>query len=605
MPTWLAACVGPGPPAPADTVRDLLQAQVRSLPVECSIEPFPGGAFGVAIRTDRPRPDFDPLLRGPSGSLLAIAGVPTLARPERVADRMAAAVGADAAGAVRIVTSFDGAFFAAFRDARSGSVVLVTDLLGRQPVYLAHHARRLVLSTTMGSLPAAGVVPPDPDPAGWGGLVDSGRLVGDLTTIAGVTHAPDASVLTYDAAADRLTSRSWWEWPEPDPGASLDRLDTGSLVDTFRESVGRYLDLRAPGVLLLSGGYDSRLVAALLTELGERPFALAVENPYQHLEVEGRLAAMVARAIDLPLERATPPAAFFSTAAYADYVRDSEVTSSSLNLFIAQIDAELAARGAPAFWDGFAFGDALKAVYRTDMARLLDEEMIGLGRRAWRAAARVFARPFVLEMHDRFVDALEREIARYPPTVEGSSRFFRFHGGRRASINPLQVYARRALPLLPGLTRACLAEAARIPAPQKAGGALYRLILMRHFPAAARVPACSCGTLMPGSGRSVTRALLAARSAIVEHERIGNWLRRVGLTPQRLPSALVARALEEVDLDSPTLDADGIRRLRATGHTREPVAAAARELVFYWHAWTRMIDGRSVLEPPRRRSSST
>jgi hypothetical protein len=111
------------------------------------------------------------------------------------------------------------------------------------------------------------------------------------------------------------------------------------------------------------------------------------------------------------------------------------------------------------------------------------------------------------------------------------------------------------------------------------------LILDRHFPALARLPTSSGGTLQPGTRTEWTYRWLAARSAVVEHPRVGHWLRRIGITPTRRPSSLVSLAVADATPDDPYLNADGIRQLQGTEPTGAVEDGIARELVFYWSTY--------------------
>ena len=585
-----SACIGNGFSAPERCARRLLEPSGSDAPLRTNIATFPGGAFGVAVRTDRPPVPFERLLRARSGSILAVAGIPTCAATRDVQSELQALVEEDCETAIRALTSFDGAFFAAFYHAPSHVVVLISDSLGALPVYFTRDARGLAFATTLRAFPATGLAAMAPDPAGWGAFIGAKHLIGDHTSVAGVERYPAAAVLTYDMAADRISTRTWWCWPEPDDRVTLDRVDTGEIVETISESASRYLTVGVPAILPLSGGFESRLLAGILTRAGERPVALSVANPYEHHEIEARFAAAVARELRLPFERAEPPADFFSTPAYLAYVRASDVESTSVNLFIAKLDAELLRRRACASWDGVVYGLFMKDFSDTPATRLI-ERYLSPDAPAWQAARRVFTPAFVDTMREALRVAAAREASRYPDSPEGHTLFrLQNRGRRRVLPNPLKVFGRHALPLMPGFTRDCVARLWRIPVREKNNLRLYRRIFEEHYSSLARIPFCSHGTLLPGTSRSLPYGVLSARSRIVQHPRIGAWLRRVGAAPDgtREPSP-VAIALARVDLSGPYLDAERVRRLQAAGASRDPAHVLARELVFYWDAWTRVM----------------
>ncbi len=214
----------------------------------------------------------------------------------------------------------------------------------------------------------------------------------------------------------------------------------------------------------------------------------------------------------------------------------------------------------------------------------------------WQAARLVFAPSFVDAMRDGLHATVSREMARYDDSLEGHALFFMSNRARRRAMpNPIKIFGRHAWPFLPGLTQRCVDVLWRIPIREKVDERLYRRVLERHFPELARIPYCSHGHLLPGTGRGLGYRVLAARSAFVQHPRVGDWLRRVGVVPDDASEPTpVATALTRVDLDSPFLDADGVRRLKAMGATRDPAGSMGRELVFYWDSRQRIMSGRPL-----------
>jgi hypothetical protein len=119
----------------------------------------------------------------------------------------------------------------------------------------------------------------------------------------------------------------------------------------------------------------------------------------------------------------------------------------------------------------------------------------------------------------------------------------------------------------------------------RAGEALYFRMFERHFPELARMPWCSGGHLMAGTSKDAAYYALAARSAILEHPRVGNVLRRIGLAPALPASVAVRNAVTHANLDDPFTHADGVRRLQRDAASGTIEDTFARELVFYWSMW--------------------
>jgi hypothetical protein len=544
------------------------------------------GSANVNARCLRPTP-VSTIRTGSHGRQLWIAGLPIT--PGRTLDRVLdAAVEGDLPQTVSTLTSLDGAFAAFVWDPAERRLVVVNDFAGLYPVYMRRTPGTLSLATTIAELSDG-----RPDPAGWGALVGFGHFVGERTSAADVTRLAPASVLEYAPAIDRLTARRYWRWPEAAPDLTLDAVDTGEIVELIDESLAAYQPYGGEPTLPLSGGFESRLLAALLTRSGRRPTALTLRNPYEHMEIDGRFAANVARHLGLRHVLRDPNPDFFSTDEYLDYVRLNEVASTSVNLFIAQVCSELRYAGVEATWDGFAFGSIIKDKSAETFELFLKKISRGSESAVWRAARQVFALPFLEAMAEGLEASVAREIAECHPGRHGTQQFFqRTRIRHRIAPNTLKVYANFILPFLPGLTKALYERVVRIPAAARPREALYFRIFERHFPDLARLPWCSGGHLMPGTNVGIGYRAIEARSAFVEHPRIGNLLRRIGLAPSRPESAVVTRAVRDASPDDACLNADGIRALQRTPATGANEDTFARELVFYWSMW------REIMTPP-------
>lgn len=548
------------------------------------------GSIAPTVKTvdlARPSVPVELMRSGPHGRRLWIEGLPvSIGAPlEHLIER---ALAADFDAARHALTSLEGAFAALLWDPTERRLLAVTDIAGLQPLYMRRTAGGVMFATRIGALAGD----PRPDPAGWGAFVGCGCFIGDRTSVQDVVRLPPAAVVEYDAVADRVSSAEYWRWPEMAPDTTLDRVDTGELLSILDASIRAYDVYGHPATLLLSGGFESRLVAALLTRAGRPPDAFTLRNPYEHLEIDGRFAARVARHLGLRHVVREPDPQFFSTSNYLEYVRLHEVASTSVNLFIAQIASELQRAGIETSWDGFAFGSILKDKSAETFDEFLQKFTKPIDGPAWQAARQVFQPDFVRSMQEGLRDSIRREIDACHPGRHGTQQFFQRNRIRhRIAPNTLKVYSTFSLVYLPGIHRAYYERVVSVPAAAKRGESLYRRIFERHFPSLARLPWSSGGHLTPGTHHSLEYRMLAARSAVVQHPRIGNALRRFGVAPARPLPAVVNDAVSGAPLDDPCLNADGIRALQRTPPTGANADTVARELVFYWSMWREIMTG--------------
>jgi hypothetical protein len=518
---------------------------------------------------------------GPQGRHLWIDGLPVVLNGS-IDTVLNDALRGDLANARRALTSLEGTFSAFLWDPTEHRLLVVNDFAGLQPLYVRRTPGGVMFAPRIDAL--AGDA--RPDPTGWGAFVGFGCFVGDRTSVTEVTRVPPATLVEYDTLADRLTTTQYWQWPAESADLTLDRIDTGELLEIISASLQAYDVYERTPTLLLSGGFESRLVAALLVKAGRPPDALTLRNPYEHMEIDGRFAARVARQLGLRHVVRDPDPDFFSTPQFLEYVRLHEVASTSVNLFIAQVASELQHAGVDASWDGFAFGSIIKEKSAPTFEAFLKKVTKPLDGPFWQAARQVFEPGFAKAMIDGLNEAIRQEVAACHPAAHGTQQFFQRNRTRhRIAPNTLKVYSRFLLSYLPGAHRAFYERVVPVPTSTRKGEALYREIFRRHFPALARLPWSSGGHLTPGTHIDIGYRALAVRSAALENPRIDGVLRRLRLAPSPKPPAVVGDLVQRAPLDDPHLNADGIRMLQRTPATGTNADTIARELVFYWSMW--------------------
>lgn len=476
----------------------------------------------------------------------------------------------DAQTATRLFPAYAGAFTGIFWDAQRVMLVVATDCLGMQPLYVRHVDGELTLVSETKAL-AGG-----PDLAAWGAFISLGHPIGARSLMDGLQRVPPASVLTYDCSTRRLEIQRYWQWPEPSD--AWQRYDFLAALETDARAYAAFGDA---GTLLLSGGFDSRLLLFLLLRAHIPADALIVAHADEHADSDGRLAEAVATLAGIRYRKAFPPAHFFSSSAYLDYLRASDAGYPSLDLFIAKVAAQIAAA---AVWDGLVPGFAFMPLHQPEggFAAYLQQEVRAPDSPIWRAA-KVLFRPEVVEaMFEGFSDDLRAETGRMPQDMHGLARFVIENRSRnRASMNPLKVYANRTNAFTPGLSREFMAHAAGIPFEQKLHGRFYRSLFERLDQRALAVPFLSGGELMKGATASPAfyreRLRIAASDLRARH-------------PSLFPGKRYSRPERSVFLGPHLLEEDkwldpGARRLLTDINETNYLAW---KLLFHWQAWQRL-----------------
>ncbi|WP_225630748.1 N-acetylglutaminylglutamine amidotransferase [Streptomyces solaniscabiei] len=174
------------------------------------------------------------------------------------------------------VDRFHGMFAFAVVEHRTGRLVLGRDRLGIKPLYVARTPGRLRFASSLPALLAGGEVDTSLDPAAvhqylsWHATVAAPR-----TVLAGVRKLPPATVRVVEADGRQRDHRYWQpsytrrpEYRDMSPSEWRD-----AILDALRTAVRRRMVADVPVGVLLSGGLDSSLIVALLSDEGQRDLA--------------------------------------------------------------------------------------------------------------------------------------------------------------------------------------------------------------------------------------------------------------------------------------------------------------------------------------------
>ena len=176
----------------------------------------------------------------------------------------------------RCVEHFKGMFAFAVAEGDTGIVTLARDRLGIKPLYLSETPGRLRFASTMRALVDAGDVDTELDHDALHHYLTFHSVVPAPRTIyRGVRKLPPATVRVVNPDGSHTDTVYWTPVFERDPARSgwseTDWQD--ALLDSLRTAVIRRMVADVPVGVLLSGGFDSSLVVALLAEQGQRGLA--------------------------------------------------------------------------------------------------------------------------------------------------------------------------------------------------------------------------------------------------------------------------------------------------------------------------------------------
>ncbi|HEY6881645.1 MAG TPA: N-acetylglutaminylglutamine amidotransferase [Polyangiales bacterium] len=173
----------------------------------------------------------------------------------------------------RCVERFYGMFAFAIAERDSGRLFLARDRLGIKPLYLAPLANGLRFASSLPALVKSGGIDTEIDPVGLHHYMHLHAIVPPPRTILrGVKKLEPATTLTVEANG-ATKKRTYWdvafETPTKDRALSREAWGERALA-ALRKAVERRMIADVPVGVLLSGGFDSSLVVALLAEHGQQ-----------------------------------------------------------------------------------------------------------------------------------------------------------------------------------------------------------------------------------------------------------------------------------------------------------------------------------------------
>jgi asparagine synthase (glutamine-hydrolysing) len=164
-----------------------------------------------------------------------------------------------------------GMFAIAVWDASLRRLVLTRDRMGVKPLYYAHTSGGLAFSSEIKSLLAGDLVEPRLDPLAAELYLAYGYVPGPRTLFEGVRKLAPAATLVWEDGSLVGESVYWTPWDDVPPSGASWEEDQETLLRLLRDSVRARMISDVPLGVMLSGGLDSSLVTALMSEVSAEP----------------------------------------------------------------------------------------------------------------------------------------------------------------------------------------------------------------------------------------------------------------------------------------------------------------------------------------------
>ncbi len=201
----------------------------------------------------------------------------------------------------RCVERLSGMFAFAIWERDHGRLFLARDRLGIKPLYVAALPDGLRFASSLPALLAGGGIDTDIDPVSLHHYMTLHAIVpAPRTLLRGVQKVPPATTVIVEPDGTQRSRQYWsvrFETPESERDMSLAGYQERVLA-TMRRSVKRRTVADVPVGVLLSGGFDSSLIVALLKEIdgGQlETFSIGFESVGDEVGEEFHYSDLVAR----------------------------------------------------------------------------------------------------------------------------------------------------------------------------------------------------------------------------------------------------------------------------------------------------------------------
>jgi asparagine synthase (glutamine-hydrolysing) len=202
------------------------------------------------------------------------------------------------------VQRFLGMFAFGIYEHRTGKLILGRDRLGIKPLYLDQTAQRLRFASTLPALLAGGGTDTSIDRTALAYYMTFHSVVpAPLTILNGIKKLPPATLRVVEPDGN-FSDHVYWSPSfsrDPDKADWTERDWQEALLASLRTAVDRRMVADVPVGVLLSGGIDSSLVVALLSEAGQhglQTFSIGFDSAGGESGDEFEYSSLVAERFD-------------------------------------------------------------------------------------------------------------------------------------------------------------------------------------------------------------------------------------------------------------------------------------------------------------------
>ena len=456
--------------------------------------------------------------KAPNGNILALAGscYSINQSPEELVKK-AVPLRADAA-VEEITRNLEGAFCAVHWDAENQTVTIITDPMGIYPIYQASDDNGIHFSSEIKPLTRLSRDHSRVSAPGLAAWLKLGNTHGQLSLADRVFRMDGGSIFQARAGDTEFAVRRYWSQPVQETGKRSPEALWDLAVELERE-IAAINEQFPENEILLSGGFDSRLIATVLNKQGINVRLNTVSHPDEYGDLDSYLATRFARSLGRDITRHSIDPSSQEKASFLDYMIESELAQPSLGIFIASV-IPFVTPDKHAVWHGLgpACLNHFSYVY-PDMATLVASKRNNETPEI-KALSGLFDPAFAEALTEEWQQLENRLVDQYgdgPDNVLNMNDNGRWR--HRASMIPMKVMANDVAPLMPCFSRPFRESLSYLPLEMRMGPDSHCAMLRHYFPSGARVPAISGGVLH----KLDMRAGPMAANIFFRKQVLGNW----------------------------------------------------------------------------------
>jgi asparagine synthase (glutamine-hydrolysing) len=171
---------------------------------------------------------------------------------------------------ISCLNRFNGMFAFGIYDDEKKQIFMARDRVGKKPFYYARYKGKFIFSSELKSILYDPEFPDEIDYRALNFYLTLGYIPFDFTIFKYARKLPPGNMMIYDIKNDRVSVSSYWEVPEADGKKYKEEELLEELEYLLKDAVRLRLVADVPIGAFLSGGLDSSLVVAMMSDVADK-----------------------------------------------------------------------------------------------------------------------------------------------------------------------------------------------------------------------------------------------------------------------------------------------------------------------------------------------